>query len=151
MFNKVVSSCLLVAVPVLCAVGYCIYFDHTRRNHPDFKKNLREKRQKAKNQSIRTSFLAEQRQLLDTAKLLAQQLHKKDMAVNIKFADALSTIFAYPSNEIQDEAIQIFGPILEKHADAMEVLEGIVNNKRIKLMKDHKDLYALLEAQVVTN
>lgn len=149
MFNKVLSSCLLVAVPVLCAVGYCIYFDHTRRNHPDFKKHLREKRRDAKKQSIRTSFLAEQRQLLDTAYLLAQQLHTEDIEVSIKFADALSTIYAYPNNEIQDEAITIFGPILEKQPDTMKAFEGIVKNKRIKLMKAQKDLYTILEAEVV--
>ena len=29
-------------------IGYCIYFDHKRRNAPDFKKKLREKRNNVK-------------------------------------------------------------------------------------------------------
>ncbi|KAL5008692.1 hypothetical protein ScPMuIL_014273 [Solemya velum] len=32
----------------ICFIGYCIYFDHKRRSHPNFKKLLREKRKKAK-------------------------------------------------------------------------------------------------------
>ena len=28
-------------------VGYCIYFDHRRRSHPDFRRKLREKRKAA--------------------------------------------------------------------------------------------------------
>ena len=32
-------------------LGYCIYFDHKRRSAPDFKKKLREKRNKAKSSS----------------------------------------------------------------------------------------------------
>ncbi|XP_022332124.1 mitochondrial import receptor subunit TOM20 homolog [Crassostrea virginica] len=37
-----------VAGAGLCFLGYCIYFDNKRRNHPDFKKKLRERRQRSK-------------------------------------------------------------------------------------------------------
>ena len=33
---------------IAAVIGYCIYFDHKRRSHPDFKKKLREKRRKLK-------------------------------------------------------------------------------------------------------
>ncbi|XP_052696374.1 mitochondrial import receptor subunit TOM20 homolog [Crassostrea angulata] len=36
-----------VAGAGLCFLGYCIYFDSKRRNHPDFKKKLRERRKKS--------------------------------------------------------------------------------------------------------
>ena len=33
-----------VAGAGLCFLGYCIYFDNKRRNHPDFKKKLKERK-----------------------------------------------------------------------------------------------------------
>ena len=32
---------------ILAVLGYCIYFDRSRRSHPDFKRKLREKRKAA--------------------------------------------------------------------------------------------------------
>ena len=43
MVNGTTLSVGLVSAAV---IGYCIYFDHKRRSHPDFKKKLREKRRK---------------------------------------------------------------------------------------------------------
>ena len=45
MVNGTTLSVGLVSAAV---IGYCIYFDHKRRSHPDFKKKLREKRRKLK-------------------------------------------------------------------------------------------------------
>ena len=42
---------VIAATGVAAFVGYCIYFDHKRRSAPDFKKKLREKRNKAKSSS----------------------------------------------------------------------------------------------------
>lgn len=36
-----------VAGAGLCFLGYCIYFDNKRRNHPDFKKKLKERKSHA--------------------------------------------------------------------------------------------------------
>lgn len=43
--------CLVAATAGAAFLGYCIYFDHKRRSAPDFKKKLREKRNKAKSGS----------------------------------------------------------------------------------------------------
>lgn len=37
-------------------IGYCIYFDHKRRSAPDFKKKLREKRNKVKAASTKKTI-----------------------------------------------------------------------------------------------
>ena len=48
-FRRMVSSTTLsVGLVSAAVIGYCIYFDHKRRSHPDFKKKLREKRRKLK-------------------------------------------------------------------------------------------------------
>lgn len=43
-----------VAAGALAAVGYCVYFDKKRRSDPDYKKKIRERRQKAKEQASPT-------------------------------------------------------------------------------------------------
>ena len=42
---------IMAATAGAAFIGYCIYFDHKRRSAPDFKKKLREKRNKAKSGS----------------------------------------------------------------------------------------------------
>ena len=42
------NTTLSVGLVSAAVIGYCIYFDHKRRSHPDFKKKLREKRRKLK-------------------------------------------------------------------------------------------------------
>jgi len=42
------TTTLCVGLVSSAVIGYCIYFDHKRRSHPDFKKKLREKRRKTK-------------------------------------------------------------------------------------------------------
>jgi len=50
----------MLSKPLLCTaaasvVAYCIYFDHKRRNAPDFQDKLRKKRQEAKDLAARMS------------------------------------------------------------------------------------------------
>ncbi|KAH9519533.1 Mitochondrial import receptor subunit TOM20 B [Bulinus truncatus] len=38
----------------ICFIGYCVYFDRKRRNDPEFKKKLRERRKVAKEEKAKT-------------------------------------------------------------------------------------------------
>ncbi|XP_061174746.1 mitochondrial import receptor subunit TOM20 homolog [Saccostrea echinata] len=47
LYSSTLVKCA-VAGAGLCFLGYCIYFDNKRRSHPDFKKRLKERRNKSK-------------------------------------------------------------------------------------------------------
>ncbi|KAK7104555.1 mitochondrial import receptor subunit TOM20 homolog isoform X2 [Littorina saxatilis] len=46
--SKVTTIGIAAAGAGLCFLGYCMYFDRKRRNDPDFKQKLRERRKMAK-------------------------------------------------------------------------------------------------------
>ncbi|EDV91283.1 GH17358 [Drosophila grimshawi] len=72
---------LVAGLASVAIVGYCVYFDNKRRSHPEFKKNLYERRRRNKKSADRENVSNISTDQRSNEQYFMQEIHKGEILI----------------------------------------------------------------------